>query len=329
MKITSRMAAAVFGLCAATVGYAQTVQGPVMGFVVDSHSRTLRPMLGSPGAAVVGDAVRPAGAMLPEAISPAGDYALVWMGTPEQAAIWQNVASKGGSDPRPIAGLPRGRSRVALSPEGTAAAFYSPQDGVVRVVSGLPGNPSDVSAFRLDTVSGVLASFAVSDDGGVVLCTAAVAAAEAIVLGKSGEQARIPLAGEIGAMAFVPLTHDAVIADGDEAVLVRGIDAHPSVARLNTGGAGAITSVAVTRDGRRLLLASASTGKIALGGLAEGAQTSVLDCHCQPEGLFRINSDGAWRLDGYRGQSVHVLDLAAATPRILVVTASMGPGNIQ
>jgi hypothetical protein len=294
-----------------------------MGYVVDSHSRNLRPVLGVPGAAVVGATVKSETPIVPAAVSPAGDYALVWTGKAGTGAVWTPA---GGLNPLP--GLSAATYTVVLSPQGAAAAFYSPEESVVRVVSGLPDSPSDAVEFRLDTVGAPLASFAVSDDGAVVLCAAAGREAEAIALGKSGELARIPFSAAVTALAFVPSSHDAVIADGGEALLVKGVDAHGSTSRLDAGKLGTISAVAVTRDSRQVLLA-ASNGKIAIAGLAGGAQTSVVDCHCAPEGLFRMNGEGAWRLDGYRGTTIHILDTAPAAPRILVVTASMGPGNTQ
>ena len=323
MHITSKMVAAALALLAAGSVSAQTVQGPVMGYVVDSHSRNLRPVLGVPGAAVVGATVKADNPIVPAAVSPAGDYALVWMNEGGKGAVWTPAGEL-----KPLAGLSAATYAVALSPQGAAAAFYSPEESVVRVVSGLPDSPSDAVEFRLDTVGAPLASFAVSDDGAVVLCAAAGPGAEAIALSPSGELARIPFSAAITALAFVPSTHDAVIADGAEALLVKGVDAHGSTSRLDAGKLGAISAVAVTGDSRQVLLA-ASNGKIAIAGLASGAPTTVVDCHCAPEGLFRMNGDGAWRLDGYRGASIHVLDTASAEPRIVVVTASMGPGNTQ
>jgi len=323
MDLKQRMIAAVLVIFAAGPATAQSVQGPVMGFLVDGPHRTLRPVLGVPGAAVVGSAVKTSSPVTPEVVSPAGDYALVWSGTSEQAALWTP-----GGNLLPLAEVPPGRYAVALSPTGNAAAFYSAAESLVRVISGLPSNPSPAAAFRLDTVGGSLGSFAVSDDGALVLCTAA-AGTNAIVLGAPGEMARVPFPSAIGALAFVPGAHDAVIADGAEAFLVRGVDAHSAGSRLDAGDLDTIGFAAVTADGQHVLLAAADSGKVALVGVASGARAAVLDCQCQLEGLFRMNGDGAYRLGGYEGGSVRILDTASTPPRILVVTASLGPDNSQ
>ena len=177
MDMKQRIITAVLASFAAGSAAAQSVQGPVMGFLVDGPHRTLRPVLGVPGAAVVGSAVKTSSPATPEVVSPAGDYALVWSGTSEQAALWTP-----GGNLLPLAEVPPGRYAVALSPTGNAAAFYSAAESLVRVISGLPSNPSPAAAFRLDTVGGSLGSFAVSDDGALVLCTAA-AGTNVIVLG--------------------------------------------------------------------------------------------------------------------------------------------------
>jgi len=198
----------------------------------------------------------------------------------------------------------------------------------MRVISGLPSNPSPVAEFRLDTVGGSLGNFAVSDDGSLVLCAAA-AGTDAIVLGKAGELARMPFSAAIGALAFVPGAHDAVIADGSEAFLVDSVDAHGASSRLDAGDMGTIGSAAVSPDGQHVLLAGADSGKLAIVGAASGAQAAVLDCQCRLEGLFRMNGEGAYRLGGYEGGSVRILDTASTPPRILVVTATLGPDNSQ
>jgi hypothetical protein len=316
MNITSKTMAAVLTLAAAVVS-GQTVEGPVMGFVIDGRGHTLRPLLGVPGAAILGDAVKTPSPVTPEAVSPSGDYAVVWTGGRE--AIWTPSGSL-----EPIGQLPSGRFAVALSPRGTAAGFYSPSEGLVRVIAGLPGASSDISEFRLDTVGGACGKFGVSDDGALLLCSSG---ANAVVLGASGELARIPFAAAVTELAFVPGSHDALIADGPEAFLVRNVDAHGSATPLNAG-LDTISSAAVTTDGRRALLADAGSRKVSILPLAPGAQATVLDCHCVPESLARINGS-VYRLGGYSGSAMRLLDTGSTPPRIVVVTPSSDPGNSQ
>lgn len=316
MNMTSKTMAAALTLAAALAS-GQTVEGPVMGFVIDGRGHTLRPVLGVPGAAVVGDAVKIPSSLTPEAVSPSGDYAVVW--TAGRAAIWTPAGG-----PEPIKQLPAGRFAVVLSARGTAAAFYSPSQGLVRVMPGLPGISGEVSEFRLDSVGGACGNFAVSDDGALLMCSSG---ADAIVLGASGELARIPFGAAISAVAFVPGSHDALIADGPEAFLARNVDARGSATSLNTG-LDTISSAAVTTDGTRAILGDAGSGKLSILPLTPGAEATVLDCHCVPEGLVRINGS-IYRLGGYSGSAMRLLDTASTPPRIVVVTPSLDPGNSQ
>ena len=302
---------------AAALAFGQTVQGPVMGVVIDGRGHALRPLLGVPGAAVVGDAVKAALPLTPDAVSPSGEFAVVWTGGRE--AVWTPDGSL-----QPFRQLPAGRFAVALSPRGTAAGFDSPSEGLVRVIAGLPATSSDVSEVRLDTVGGACANLAVSDDGALLLCSSGT---DAVVLGASGELARIPFGAAVNALAFVPGSHDALIADGAEAFLARSVDAHGSATRLNPG-LDMISSAAVTTDGTRALLADAGSGKLSILPLAPGAQPTVLDCQCALEGLVRINSS-VYRLGGYSGSAMRLLDTRSTPPRIVVVTPSLHPGNSQ
>lgn len=317
MNMTSKTMAAALTLAAA-LAFGQTVEGPVMGFVIDSRSHTLRTVLGVPGAAVVGEAVKTSSSLTPQAVSPSGDYAVVWTGGRE--AIWTPAGSL-----EAVRQLPAGRFSVTLSPRGSAAGFYAQSEGIVRVIAGLPAASADVSAIRLDTVGGACGKFALSDDGALLLCSSG---ADAVVFGAAGELARIPFGAAITALAFVPGSHDALIADGPEAFLARNVDAHGSATRLNISGLDSVSSAAVITDGSHALLSDAASRKLAILPLAPGAQPTVLDCDCAPEGLFRINSS-VYRLGGYSGSSMRLLDTASTPPRIVVVTPSLDPGNSQ
>ena len=135
---------AAWALIGAGLAAAQQVQGPVMGFVVDGDGHRIRPILGVPGAAVVGAALDTGGPLTVEAVSPAGNYAMVRGGSDHNLAVWTP-----GGGVQALTGLPPAAYRVALSPEGTAAAFYSAADNRLRVISGLPAAPSSVSEIPL------------------------------------------------------------------------------------------------------------------------------------------------------------------------------------
>ena len=77
---------AAWALLGAGLAAAQQVQGPVMGFVVDGDGHRIRPILGVPGAAVVG-APWTGGLLTVEAVSPVGDYAMVRGGSDHNLAI--------------------------------------------------------------------------------------------------------------------------------------------------------------------------------------------------------------------------------------------------
>ena len=321
MKTRLLAEAAVLALLCGGLASGQHVQGPVMGFVVDGSQ--IRPILGVPGAAVVGAPLKTGGPLTVEAVSPAGNYVLVSR-EDRVPAIWTP-----GSKPQTLTDLPAGTYRVALSPAGTAAAFYSQTDGRMRVISGLPDAPSAVSEIPLDSLEAALQNFTVSDDGQLVLCAEAAteAGSAAVVLGPSGKLNRITLPGAVSALNFGLRSHDAVIASGSTALLVRRVDAPGATTPLNASNAGAIGSAALASDGRHVLLAQPDSGKIAVVE-SDSGEAATIDCHCTLEGLTRIN-ENTYRLDSYDGSAIRILDTASTPARVLVVPVSSRSDNSQ
>jgi len=291
---------------------AQQVRGPVMGFVVDAREHGIRPVLGVPGAAVVGpqlDAAKQIDAVAP---SPLGNYVLVWVGESRRPALWLPAGEL-----RALDGVTPGADSVALSPEGSAAVFYRAGDSRLEVVSGLP-DQQGTHSIDLALLPGGITALAVSDDGALALV--AEAGGAAVVLGAAGELNRYYFERPVSAMAFAPRTHDAVVAAGAEAVLLRGVEQPTARTSLTVSALGTVTAAAIAGDGR-VFLAAAGSRKLAT--VVPGETPAIVECDCVPEGLFRMNDTSNYRLSGYAGGTMRVLDASVTPPRIVIVPPTL------
>ena len=295
---------------------AQDARGPVLGLVPDGHAA--RPVLGVPGAAVIGPAIDFGQSVLARAAAPRGDYLL---GDKKGQA---GLCMADGSF-RALAGVPAGADRTAFSPEGTAAAFYYQSEHRILLTAGLPDSPSAAVEIRLDPARPPLREIAVSDDGKLLL-TLGAGTREATVTGPSGELGRIALSQPVQAIAFASHSHDAVAAGGGEAVVVRDVEKPRERLPLWVDGLYEISAAAITPDGRRVFLADGRSGRVAVVSLGAAGQTSsILDCACAPDRLARINDESLYRLTDYAGGTLYLLDGAATPPRIVVASPAPEP----
>jgi hypothetical protein len=319
-KLAEFAAALSFSAAAA----AQQVSGPVMGYLLDSRDSRVHSILGVPGAAILSGALE-SGPAAARAVSPTGAYVLASNESGRLPALWLPSAEL-----RPLPGVKPAAERVALSPEGGAAAFYYASENRILVVSGLPGQPSAPAAADLLPLGFAMENFAVSDDGKLLLCAGQSGGmgVAAVVNAAGSEVNRVVFPHPISAVAFAAKGHDALLAAGGEAVLIRHIDKPGSRVQLGAEGMEAVSALALSRDGHKAFLASARSGKIAVVKLDGSEPPVMLDCDCRPEGFFRMNENGIYRLTEYAGSTVRLLDVTGA-PRILALPPSIDTDRLQ
>ena len=279
-------------------------RGPVLGFVVDGESHRIRPLLGVAGATTVGPALDSAG-IAAAIVSPRGDYALGVAGLRREPAIWME-----GRALLRLVILPAAPDAIALSPEGSAAALYYRAEKSVRVITGLPDAPILAGRVPADAAEGLM----VSDDGKLVVVAEH---STVVVAGTDGSCKRIELEGAVGAMAFAGSNHDAVIASGTQAFLIRDLELPGERRLLAAADIGPVSAAAWSSDRRLVLLAGRSSGKVAIVNLE--SEAVALDCQCTLAGLFRLNSRDDFRLTDYSGAALSILEAGAVHPRVVAV----------
>src|SRR5262245_37150436 len=106
-------------LCAA-IGSAQVmpVSAPVLGYAFDPAAG-LRPILGIPGAAQLGDPMLLEAALADAVVSPRQDYAVAWAGDGRVATLIDVRLAKA----RELAGARIGADRIVVSASGEAVAL--------------------------------------------------------------------------------------------------------------------------------------------------------------------------------------------------------------
>lgn len=288
------------------------VAGPVSGYVFDRGAHVLRPVLGIPGASILGDGVD--FGMPPSAVYVAprldaafvvanGSLHLFKLGSGSPAEVPLNG----------IGGVPEG---IAFSPSGTAAALFAA--GHVQMVKGLPAAPAlagvvDARANQQASAISVrphpyrlMANelYAVSDDGTLLLVSSE--GSVRLIQAAGSEQTLMDSAGA-ALVAFAPGGHDVAVASptGPGLVVVR--DAAGAATQQPIVAAADIVSangVAFSTDGGKVYLAL-SSGEVAAFDVAAKTRTDIT-CDCVPFGLapmgslYRLNELGSgplWLLD--------------------------------
>jgi hypothetical protein len=290
---------------------------PTLGFVFDSGTASLRPILGIPGAALLGDPLESGTAAIAAAISPRQDYALVTGRNHELRLIrLQNPTAGVEID------LPPDPERIVLSPMGSAAALYYSATGMLYLFTGLPdavGAEHQIDLSRVDRMS---LPIALSDDGQLILLGNAEDSSSVLLLRSDGGQIRLPVSGPVTALAFRGRSDDAVIAMQDGSItLVRGLSHNPTYEILTDAAAGLAQAIAVefSADGSRVYAVSAEGAILGLG-MAERAPVK-LSCSCRPSGLYRQNGRAVFRLNSMEEGPVFLLDTGSRPERVLFVPA--------
>jgi len=289
------------------------VEGPVSGYVFDSSAKVLRPIMGVPGASLLGAPVDFGFAITSAHTAPRQDAALV---VAADGSLHVFALDRGTATEQSVAYLVNSPQRVLFSPSGSSAAIYA--GGSIEVVTGLPGSPT-VSG-GIDLPSGTVPdSLAISDDGSVLL----VSANQAIRLyGSFADMGNLTATAGPAMLAFASGGHDAAIVDpaGAGVVVYRGLTGSggSQVIAAPDDTIRASSAVAFSADGTSLLLASSSGQSVTTFDLTAGARNAIA-CSCSPKTLARMGN--LFRLNDLGKDPLWLLDLHASNPRIVFVPA--------
>jgi len=271
---------------------------PSIGFVFDTSIKSLRPVQGLPGAAVVGAPIEFGFVPSSAYVAPRLDSAFLQAadGTPHFFRLGGSTFTE-----RPVAEL-ASFLHIVYSPSGTAAAILSA--GKIQVIKGLPDSP--VIAATISPRANprnrrpLPDTLAVSDDGAYLIYAAG---GPVELLGAAGDSRQVLDAAPGTLAAFAAGGHDAVVNQSGKLFIFNDI-AGPAT-RRSIDSAASPTALAYSPDSRSLLIASAAGRSVTTVNLETGDRSS-LSCDCAPATLtpmgsvFRLNElgkDPLWLLD--------------------------------
>lgn len=291
-----------------------SINGPVAGYVFDNSVRELRPVLGLPGASLLGGPMKWRYRVDQAFVAPKLDTAVGV--TPEGAfrlfRIRDGVVTEitvGGLTPADSS------ARVVFSPSGASVALYAGSH--VQLVTGLPDAPVVGGIIDL-TGGGNPDALAVSDDARTLL----VSANNSIRFFESyADMGKLMDTAPGALVAFASGGHDAAVVDsGAGVVLYRdltGAGASQVIAPPDEGNT-VFSALAFSTDGKSLFLASSAAQTVTQLDLSAGARNRI-PCSCSPTILARMGS--VFRLTELAGDPLWLLDAPESAPRVVFVPA--------
>ena len=314
MKARTFHLLALISLSALLVSAQQSrIAGPVSGYLFDGSAHGLRPILGIPGASLIGDPIRFGFDLASASVAPRQDSTFVAAGD----GTFHLFRIDGGAVSEvTVAGLSAVPDRVVFSPAGTAAALYT--GGSVAIVTGLPASPSITGTLDVSAL-GTPDSLALSDDGAILL---AAAGTSVELYGNFNDFGKLTDVAGPAMVAFAPGGHDAAIGDlaGAGIVLYHDLtgSGDSSILAAPDDTLTGSTGLTFSTDGKGLLLANSPAQSVIAFDLAAGNRSSI-PCSCSPTGIARMGN--LFRLNELGRDPVWLLDSQAAQPRTLFVPA--------
>ncbi len=290
------------------------ISGPVSGYIFDNSAHALRPILGIPGASLVGAPVDFGMDVASVSVSPRQNAAFV---TATNGAFGLYRIDAGAVTAVNIDGLWGAPDRIVFSPSGTAAALYV--GTAAQIITGLPDAPATAGSVDFSAL-GTPDALALSDDGTVLLASAGTSVR---MFGNLNDLGSIANIAAPALLAFAPGGHDAAVGDlsgtgitlfhdltgsGDSHVLAAPDDSLRSASAL-----------AFSANRKALLVASSAGQSVIAFDVAAGDRTSIA-CSCSPTALipmgnlFRLNDlgrDPLWLLDAQQTSAARIVFVPA------------------
>ena len=304
--------------------------GPQLGYIWNSSERSLRPILGVPGAAQIGQSVVPAGQYFNAATT--NSIALL-----EDASGYSLMALPSGTPVRLSLPAPTSSTTInqlRLSPGGTSAVVFSPGAATLTLVTGLSlVNSAGTNQAHSLTAPGVVSDAVVSDAGS----TAVLVGQKVTLMSATGSTSNLAtLAGSAAGLSFLAASaanpDDLLIADtaANTLTLVRSVASSPSSATLPTGTLlKTPAAVSASLSGHWAAVANSADASLVRVDLSGQAPAQKVACACQPTLITPLADDGYFRITGPPAQAQLIPDPlwiadATATPRTLFIPAVAG-----
>jgi hypothetical protein len=300
---------------------ASSMSGPILGLVFDRIQGGLRPVLGLPGASILGDVLDVGISMSQAWISPQQNCVLAQIKDNKEIVLLDlsrdpiAVSSMEIAKPAP--------DQVAFSPTGASAVFHHRASHSIQLITGLPSAPALVAEIDISGLSESLSALAVSDDGAAALLGVFEGESGSVyVVTPRTEASSVSVIGQAAAISFLVHTRDALIADrrNNEVLLLRdvtGMVQRVTLAGENDGILGPV-AVQVSDDSKQILIANSRSSTISVLQLDTGVIKHV-PCATVPSGLYRLSTPSVFRLTDFSEEPLLLLEAGTEEPRPLFV----------
>jgi hypothetical protein len=285
---------------------------PTLGYLYDSDSKAIRVLSGIPGAASLDGGLSVPDKLEQAAISPNGKYAIAAIKDSGSLSLitWSMDAVTSAT----LDGTPVSADLVAFSNSSAVAAILSRDAQTIQIWTGLPDQP-----FLARQVAAVdLSTLAVSDDGALL---AGANTSSVFLIG--GDQPKLIANGGPYALTFLKDSHDLAIADqaADQISLLTEPDGDVKTQALagSADGVAQVAALAVSGDGA-VLVAANLRGKSVLTIDLTSKLSTLTQCDCQAEGLYRAQGNAVFRLTNSLDNPISVFD-GDTGPRVVIIPA--------
>jgi hypothetical protein len=292
--------------------------GPILGFLFDP-ANGLQPVQGISGALTIGAPLGLPSGIAKLVISPRQDYALATTAS-DPNLLRVTLGDRLSVEPL---GIPfTGSDAIAVSPTGSAAAFYERARNRIQVITGLPQAATSAREFDLSAFPGELIWLAVNDSADSVIASLSGIEQNAAVVFGDGTARVLTLPQHVTAATFLKGSHDLLIADGpaNQIYLLkdRSGDSDATLLAGEAQGIASPVAVAISRDGKRAFVANSGNPGIASIDLV-GGDVTITPCRRPPAQLAPMNGNAVFRLTEPSAETMWLFDGDASEPQIVFV----------
>jgi hypothetical protein len=290
---------------------------PSLGWVFDRQSASMRPILGTLGAAMLGPAIDAGFPIASAVIDSQRGFAIAVSAEDHRIRVVRLGTSA--NTTVLVDGAEASPDRMILSPAGSAAMLYSVKAGRIQVVTGLPDAPVISREISTTGLVGEVLDLAISDDGQRSLLGVEYEDAGSLWMAEENTGLyAVPLSGSPGAMGFLPNSHDAVVVTrAGELYRIDGSSTN-AYGALPGDGMGAPVGIQLSRDGKHTYIAY-SNGSIFDVDSSTGS-VSTTSCGCRATGLDAVNSLAAtFRINEPSTSPLLLVNVSGDVPRVWFV----------
>jgi hypothetical protein len=295
-----------------------SIRVPILGFLFDAQTRGIRSLFGGPEASMLSEPLE-LGAFKQIDAARRNNFGLAIIEGTNQPVVIDFTAQS--NQIHAVPDLPSDADLFALSPSGVSAAVYYSNAGAVKGIKDLPYKAAVIRTGYLGT--GQVRGLAISDDGATILADVNDGAVDSIVtISAEGDARRLFSPSGRAQITFLNNSHDSIVVDQGSGNVYLLRDPAISGELMPLPGVkesiGSTVGTGLSYDNKYVFFAASETGMVARFELATGWIT-VTSCACTPDGLWSLNRNSLFRLNGLSGGLIWIYDATQHDPATYVL----------